>query len=66
MRVTGSEARLVPKTASNDRARQMQQIEDMLDEQLARAEAFIRENPVPAILGALAAGLLLGILFGRR
>lgn len=63
MRVAGSDPRFRYETMDNER---MENMEETLDEQLAKLTALAKQNPVPVVLGALGLGLLLGIIIGRR
>ena len=36
------------------------------DEAIERGQDYVRQNPVPVVLGALAVGVLVGIAIGRR
>ncbi|HEV7866519.1 MAG TPA: hypothetical protein VGO90_02480 [Chthoniobacteraceae bacterium] len=44
----------------------MQDARQTAEQAYARGEAYVRQNPVPVVLGALFVGFLLGMLLGRR
>ena len=53
-----------PRRASAAAAGTWQQASEKADLARKRAELFLRENPIPTILGALAVGLVIGLAIG--
>lgn len=41
------------------------QVSEQAKRAYSESETYIRKNPVPSVLGAFAAGLILGVLLGR-
>jgi hypothetical protein len=58
---SGSPRRKRPPTVLEPRPRRREQIRGRPNSNRGRAELFLRENPIPLVLGALATGVVIGL-----